>query len=679
MVFLFLPNGLKSSVSAKHVIYSETESGAGARALALLLHRRQIAKQPGRGRSERGIDAMVRGAVRKILEEIKHCEDELKSISANLTLFNPRVVTLREKLKRNYLKVIKLDQGTVHEKNLSRQLWRNVFYSAIEKLRKTQRKYDESVATGNESVARDRERYQEIFASFLRKSEDFYRELIATVQKTYGSVGVLLPGEDSVSKSQKGQKILTRKLEGCCFTCYESLIFLGDILRYGQTHLKAKSQRSFKHPIVCYRQAAYLCPQSGNPHNQLSVIYLYTQDDLRAVYHNYRALYSEAPFPAAQENFELIFDKIKSRRAAAAQGAGGEGVSTAGGRRNAAEDCERNLLEASSELFHPKVLDRAGPREEACKRFVRDFKHFCSLSPQDQRTKLSKNPKKACQDIHVITFLIRATVMTICNVHTARGIERESKAKSSKPGFGAYWYLLSALSAQVDLVRYCKRLDSVGAFGFPAIKVFTSWLCCNKEALRAIDDDHRLRAKYKKYLETLTSLVKEHHASVTDKDEGANSGGGGTKYGLTEDVELRGFTPILQSQREVAYEFWERAHGPVESTHRKRMRISRICDDLRTLTGDDCVFLPVRAAPDLEARPTCVAEDTFPSVPQEEKGGHFEERSLPLPVLTALCHQRKRIDQDYVEQFWQGRQLTVRSREGEPPKKKRASFEFPKL
>ncbi|QDZ21213.1 Est1 DNA/RNA binding domain-containing protein [Chloropicon primus] len=628
--------------------------------------------------------------VRKLLRGAEECQKELSSLLEKSDVFVPRAAVLREKLKQNYLKLVKLNQRATHHSDVGRNLWRTVFYGPIERLRCQQRKYDEAAAAGNESVARDRDRHREIFTSFLKNAERFYVEVIRGVQQKYGSVGIILPGEDWKKTPHKGPKVLPRTMDPCCFTCYESLIFLGDVLRYAQTQLKPSSKWSFALSTACYRQAAYLCPQSGNPHNQLCVIFQYTREDLRAVYHNYRALFSEAPFPTIKDNFKLLFERVKRSRRSA------RGASTPGAEPGfSAYSCVTHLLSASAELFSGVPGDTTSALGDHCDNFLQQFSQFCLLSPEDQKRRLATPNPRQVKDVHVVYFFIKVAVLCMCNVHIS--MQDRLSAKVSAEGSGntkefVSRYLMVVASVQFQILNYCRRIGGLDSLGLPAINIFTSWLDSNKDILVHLKgtENEQLRAEHKNFVDGLASFLRDNdyfgaHDAFVEKS---------AKYGLLEDVELRGFTPILKSQDEIKYEVWQVAQRPGRwwDIHRKQQRIARIMKHLTNLTGEN--FEPPAARCLKRSRVnkfTPAPEGTFPELPVvgDARGratvgaGHHLPPEGPLselPVFDLLCRAAKPADQEYLEKFWHGAQFVVQSRaegrgsrvdhQAQPPRKR---------
>eukprot|EP00878_Enallax_costatus_P047392 GHUV01058008.1.p1 GENE.GHUV01058008.1~~GHUV01058008.1.p1 ORF type:complete len:157 (-),score=31.63 GHUV01058008.1:28-498(-) len=108
---------------------------------------------------------------------------------------------------------------------------------------------------------------------------------------------------------------------------HRCLIYLGDLSRYmaqaaPKTAAAAVPQQQQHHPAArpdwikaahYYRLAARVLPRSGNPHNQLAVMAVMTNDELRAVYHYARSLCVGIPFQTAKENLMLLFEQNRQR------------------------------------------------------------------------------------------------------------------------------------------------------------------------------------------------------------------------------------------------------------------------------------------------------------------------------------------------------------------------------
>lgn len=70
--------------------------------------------------------------------------------------------------------------------------------------------------------------------------------------------------------------------------------------------------RNFTRAFDLYNQARLLIPSEGNPSNQLAILSMYSDDVFSAVFHYYRALCVERPFPTSRNNLESALKKFQS-------------------------------------------------------------------------------------------------------------------------------------------------------------------------------------------------------------------------------------------------------------------------------------------------------------------------------------------------------------------------------
>jgi hypothetical protein len=96
-------------------------------------------------------------------------------------------------------------------------------------------------------------------------------------------------------------------------SCHDTLIRLGDLSRYRETEIQTKL-RDWGPAKAYYDLATAIKPSSGASHNQLAVIALSDGSHLRALYHLYRALSVDIPYPRARENLEKELKKILDRK-----------------------------------------------------------------------------------------------------------------------------------------------------------------------------------------------------------------------------------------------------------------------------------------------------------------------------------------------------------------------------
>ena len=96
-------------------------------------------------------------------------------------------------------------------------------------------------------------------------------------------------------------------------SCHATLVRLGDLSRYRETEIQSK-QRNWAPAVGYYDLAAAIKPSSGASHNQMAVIALADADHMRALYHLYRALSVQDPYPRGRENLDREFKKIFDRK-----------------------------------------------------------------------------------------------------------------------------------------------------------------------------------------------------------------------------------------------------------------------------------------------------------------------------------------------------------------------------
>ncbi len=96
-------------------------------------------------------------------------------------------------------------------------------------------------------------------------------------------------------------------------SCHTTLVRLGDLSRYRETELKT-NERNWAPAVGYYDLATAITPSSGASHHQLAVIARADGSRLRALYHLYRALSVDLPYPRAQENLDAELKKIIDRK-----------------------------------------------------------------------------------------------------------------------------------------------------------------------------------------------------------------------------------------------------------------------------------------------------------------------------------------------------------------------------
>ncbi|KAJ9638424.1 hypothetical protein H2199_007113 [Coniosporium tulheliwenetii] len=165
------------------------------------------------------------------------------------------------------------------------------------------------------------------YIDFIKSSQRFYRHRIQQLDEHYGGIkeirhaaqmrkkqpgtpvyqlpwknfaDVMLYPESAIAPGIR-QKVL--------FSCYHTLVHLGDLSRYRET-AAAEKEYNWGPAVGYYSLAMEIYPDSGMAHNQLAVIALTDGNHFRATYHLYRSLSVKEPYPLAKDNLEREFKKI---------------------------------------------------------------------------------------------------------------------------------------------------------------------------------------------------------------------------------------------------------------------------------------------------------------------------------------------------------------------------------
>jgi hypothetical protein len=163
---------------------------------------------------------------------------------------------------------------------------------------------------------------------FIKASQKFYRQYILNLDTQFDGIAELRkiahswknegrspleiagPTNRYTAPANAQRKRLSPSLkEKVLLSCYQTLIYLGDLSRYRETELNDKT-RNWGPAVGYYDLARELYPDSGHAHNQLAVIAQADGNHFRSTYHLYRSLASKQPHPQARPNLELDFKKI---------------------------------------------------------------------------------------------------------------------------------------------------------------------------------------------------------------------------------------------------------------------------------------------------------------------------------------------------------------------------------
>ncbi|GAA6060118.1 hypothetical protein JCM10212_003526 [Sporobolomyces blumeae] len=214
------------------------------------------------------------------------------------------------------------------------------------------------------------------FQHFLSAEEEYWRTIASRMasrlndeeQAELRPLGIVASAYDDEGRASQETPTVEQKVSmrrDVLPLVHKALICYGDLARYSESYSDTSAPKplepggggkggkrggkkgadaakggapvkTFAKAAECYRQAALLIPDNGNPHNQLAVLAQYASDPLSSAYHYYRALALRIPFETAKTNLQTTYKKSLSRwLATEAEGLGQDGSSDAARFRSA--------------------------------------------------------------------------------------------------------------------------------------------------------------------------------------------------------------------------------------------------------------------------------------------------------------------------------------------------------
>ncbi|KAI8610180.1 hypothetical protein BC830DRAFT_1147008 [Chytriomyces sp. MP71] len=201
------------------------------------------------------------------------------------------------------------DYRVASQRGSEAQLWKQFFYGPIGTFRASI-----SIAK-KERNAPALASTQALFRAFLDDAIVFYAQLIVRLANAHSlkrvarvvvASGALKP----FTLGMPDQPPLDERVDKdqVVLTCFQCLIYLGDLARYRDSTAPAPSPA----PKFYYNLAHILVPSSGNPFNQLAVLPQAASNDLTAADLYARALCCSRPFPTARRNLELCLARPRA-------------------------------------------------------------------------------------------------------------------------------------------------------------------------------------------------------------------------------------------------------------------------------------------------------------------------------------------------------------------------------
>ncbi|KAL5565885.1 hypothetical protein UlMin_029049 [Ulmus minor] len=525
-----------------------------------------------------------------------------------------------QQIRENYEAIILEDHAFSEKLNIEYALWQ-LHYKRIEELRAHFSAAIASSSNTSQSVKGPTrpDRITKIrlqFKTFLSEASGFYHDLIVKIKAKYGlPLGNFSEDSENQNAMEKDGKKSLEVKKGL-ISCHRCLIYLGDLARYKGLYGDGDSKtREFAAASSYYLQAASLCPSSGNPHHQLAILSSYSGDELVAVYRYFRSLAVDSPFSTARENLIVAFEKNRNSysqlpRDSVAPGAK-DSVSQLADKARGKGEAKPTNTESSH--FKEGASGVHETYKSFCVRFVRlngilfthtsleTFAEVLSLVSGGLRKLLSSGLEEehnfgadAFESGLVIVRLVAILTFTVHNLN------KDSEGQTYAEILQRNALLQNAFTAVFELMSHilerCVQLrDPSSSFLLPGILVFLEWLACCPNVAAGSDKDEKqatVRSKFwNLFVSFLNKLFSVGSMSLDDDEDETcfnnmsryEEGNTENRLALWEDIELRGFLPLLPAQ--TLLDFSRKHAFGSDGQKDKRNRIKRILAAGRALAS----------------------------------------------------------------------------------------------
>uniref|UniRef100_A0A0D9X6I6 DNA/RNA-binding domain-containing protein n=1 Tax=Leersia perrieri TaxID=77586 RepID=A0A0D9X6I6_9ORYZ len=508
-------------------------------------------------------------------------------------------------MRENYEKIILADHDFSEKHEIEYLLWQ-LHYKRIEEFRA------HIVSAGKNNANPDRvKRIRSSVRSFLSEATGFYHDLMLKIRSTYGlPLSYFSEGPDSSAAPDKDEKKMVGVKKGL-LSCYRCLIYLGDLTRYKGLYGDVDyAIREYSSASIYYKEAASLCPSNGNPHHQLAILASYAGDEVTAIYRYFRSLAVDNPFSAARENLILAFDKnheiyaklsgnskaptaksLPSRSVGRARGRGERRFQPKGSNtEEISKEREYNIQEIlkafyirfvrlNGILFTRTSLETFG---ELSGTVISDLQILLASGPYEELNFGVEAAENALSVVKLVAILI----FTVHNAN--KDADNQSYAEIVQRRVVLQNAFATAFEFTGYLLKRCVELQDVASSVYlPAILVFIEWLACHPDLVACSEmDEKQADARsffWNQCVSFMNKLILTGLARVDGDDDETcffdmgtyEEGETGNRLALWEDVELRGFSPLVPAQ--VILDFSNRhVFGSDGSIKEKKARVERI-------------------------------------------------------------------------------------------------------
>ena len=381
------------------------------------------------------------------------------------------------------------------------------------------------------------------FSAFLTSASKFYVGLVAKLEQAFGllsgdSPDYILPDDRSPENELRHLGYLS------CYRCY---IFLGDLTRYIRDIGGNSSE--WMTAAKYYNRALRLFPTNGNPHNQLAVLATYVNDDFNAMYHYFRSIAAENPFPTSKENLVVLFEKNRAQ----AENLQEALAPLLNGRRRTPEN---RVLRDSFLVFFIRIHGIIFNKISAEK--ISQFKTLALKGFEDllQQRRSGDQGSGISEPLLLKVFAINVYAiwfcMAECDIHP--GDSYAEKMKKSVILRHAAKIAVEFFGRTVRACQASKQLSDMPFLG--PLSAFTDWFGENVTSLMptSSQDKGPWHQMWKAFISFLNKLLEgdpslrylgSNPASFLPPRSGADI--------LREEIEMRGFLPFKEIHKKLSF------------------------------------------------------------------------------------------------------------------------------
>ncbi|KAJ3331228.1 hypothetical protein HDU76_003737 [Blyttiomyces sp. JEL0837] len=472
------------------------------------------------------------------LEALKRAEDldsQLRIGIKEKGLFHRNVLKIRSEACLTLQSIFFLDYDLAIRKDLETILWKQCHYIMIDEFRK--RYKPTRPGSSRQTSAEDKKEQRQLSASFrafLNEANSFYIDFIHKMAYRFqlDSVKLLVLKKVDFANWKADDAVPTVEAVPveirmqAIQTCHRALTFLGDLARYRELYAE-KSVKNWSFAISFYDMARRLCPNKGQPFNQLAVIDGYQKDDLMAVEHYLRSLMVKEPFQISKSNLEQVFRKYTINP----------------------EHANEKLIELAGKTTSVFLRQFTGLHSHIFGQ-NKNFSTFDSWwSPMMASFKALVESRSLDSNVLLKLFIINQSIFLLAQLdnkeHSSDINETLSRIVHLTQDMAAVLMdaavaRISRLSQGADSETVCRAVDEL----LPSIKICLMWMFIFKTKSPDLDWNMAKNERSNNFWRSLAEFLSNASALVPRDVLNAFPWEFPPVLALTEDIELAGFLPL---------------------------------------------------------------------------------------------------------------------------------------